>query len=86
MKIKAYVMASCPYCNMAKEYFQSKGIEFTSVDIEKNRAASVSIFNRARQTGVPIREIGVPIIDINGELILGFDVPKIEETLKRKKS
>jgi glutaredoxin len=70
---------------MAKDYFREKGIEFTSIDIEKNRAASVSIFNRARQTGVPIREIGVPVIDIDGEIILGFDVPKIEEALKRNK-
>jgi len=79
-------MPSCPYCHMAKDYFRDKGIEFKSVDIENNRAASVSIFNRARQTGAPIREIGVPIIDINGEIVLGLDVPKIEEVLKRKKS
>jgi len=71
---------------MAEAYFRDKGIEFKSVDIEKNRAASVSIFNRVKQTGVPIREIGVPVIDIDGEIVLGFDVPRIEEVLKRKSS
>ncbi len=59
---------------MAKEYFKSKGLEYEEYDVmndEKKRDEMVS------RTG----QLGVPVIDIDGKIVIGFDRPKVNEYL-----
>ena len=59
---------------MAKEYFKTKGVEYEEYDVfadEKKRDEMVS------KTG----QLGVPVIDIGGKIVIGFDRPKINQYL-----
>lgn len=77
MKIKIYSTQECPYCHMAKDYFRDKELEFEDIDVSKDRAAAAEMIEKSGQ-------MGVPVIDIDGEIVIGFDVPRIEDILKRK--
>ncbi|KKT82570.1 MAG: NrdH-redoxin [Candidatus Yanofskybacteria bacterium RIFCSPHIGHO2_02_FULL_44_12b] len=73
-KIQIYTTPYCGYCKMAKEYFKSKGLEYQEYDVfsdEKKRDEMVA------KTG----QMGVPVIDIDGEIVIGFNRPKINELL-----
>ena len=77
MKIKIFSTSNCPYCRMAKEYFSGKGIEFEDIDVSKDRAAATEMIETSGQ-------MGVPVIDIDDDIVIGFNVPRIEEVMKRK--
>lgn len=68
---------TCSYCNMAKRYFRQHQIRFRDVDISKDPAAARDVVRRSGQ-------MGVPVIDIGGKIIVGFDKPKINELLNIK--
>ena len=76
MKVKIYSTTRCPYCHMAKDYFRAKGIEFEDVNVGEDRAAAMEMVEKSGQ-------MGVPVIDIGGEIVIGFDVPKIENILNK---
>jgi glutaredoxin 3 len=77
-KVKIYSTSWCVYCRMAKEYFQSKKVEFEEVDVEHDHEAARALVERTQQMGVPVIEIG-------DETILGFDRPKIDLALNHYK-
>lgn len=62
---------------MVKEYFRDKEIEFEDIDVSKDRVAATEMIETSGQ-------MGVPVIDIDDEIVIGFDVPRIEEIMKRK--
>jgi glutaredoxin len=59
---------------MAKEYFKEKGLEYEDVDVSTNEAAQKEAIEKS---GI----MGVPIIDIDGQIVAGFDKPKINKIL-----
>ncbi|MBI3305404.1 glutathione S-transferase N-terminal domain-containing protein [Candidatus Parcubacteria bacterium] len=75
--VTVYSTPSCPYCHMAREYLQANKIEFSDID--------VSVDNRALDEMVAKSgQIGVPVLDINGQVIVGFDKPRIAQALGLK--
>lgn len=68
----------CAYCKMAKQYLESKGVKHVEKNIEEDTAAHDELMAKL---GGNFR--GVPVIDIYGEIILGFDRAKIDEALKK---
>jgi len=62
---------------MAKEFLKENNIEFEEINVEKNPKAAQEMVEKSGQTGVPV-------IDINGEIIVGFNRKKIKEVLKIK--
>jgi len=62
---------------MAKAWFKEKGIEYEDIDVSQDREAAHEMVERSGQ-------MGVPVIDIDGELVIGFNVPKLEEIISRK--
>jgi len=68
---------TCGYCNMAKQYFRRNRIRFKDVDVSRDQAAARDL---VRRTG----QMGVPVIDIGCQLIVGFDKPKINHLLNIK--
>ncbi|MBU0532955.1 glutathione S-transferase N-terminal domain-containing protein [Candidatus Micrarchaeota archaeon] len=74
MEIIVYSTTSCPYCNNLKTYLKQKKIEFTDYDISKDREKAIEMIKKSRQKAVPV-------IDIDGIIIVGFDVPRIEKAL-----
>jgi len=65
---------SCTYCNAAKQYFRAKGVRFRDVDVSRDSAAARDMQRRSGQ-------MGVPVIDIDGKIIVGFDRPKIDRII-----
>lgn len=76
-KVIVFSTPTCGYCNMAKQYFRSQNIRFRDVDVSRDAAAARDL---VRRTG----QMGVPVIDIGGKLIVGFDRPKINQLLGLK--
>ena len=72
--ITIYSTTWCGFCKQAKEFFKSKGLEFTEHDVEKDPKAAEAMVNKSKQQGVPV-------IDIDGTIIVGYDLPKINAAL-----
>jgi glutaredoxin 3 len=70
-----YSAAWCAYCHMAMEYLKGKGVEYRSIDVDKEPEAAHKIFAKTGQAGVPVLEIG-------DETILGFDRNRIDLALR----
>ena len=72
--ITIFSTPTCGYCNMAKQYLHSHHICFRDVDVSQDQTAARDLVRRSGQ-------MGVPVIDINGKLVIGFDKPKINDLL-----
>ena len=76
MKITIYTTPNCPYCLVAKQYFQEKKINFEEIDVSKDQKKAQEMIEQSGQ-------MGVPVILIDDEIIVGFDQEKIEAILKQ---
>lgn len=75
-KVVVYTTAWCGYCKRAKAWLAERKIPFVEKDIEKEPDAQKELDASKRAAG--ISQGGVPVIDVGGQLILGFDVPALE--------
>ncbi|MEK7627303.1 MAG: glutaredoxin domain-containing protein [Patescibacteria group bacterium] len=73
-KILIYSTPSCPYCVMVKDFLKEHNISFTDLNVAEDENARNEMIKKTNQ-------MGVPVIDIDGEIITGFDKPKISEIL-----
>ncbi len=64
----------CAYCHAAKDYLNKKGIAFTEKDVESNPTFAQEAVQKSDQ-------MGIPVLDIDGTIIVGFDRPKIDAAL-----
>lgn len=74
MKVTVYSTDSCPYCSMAKRYLDSKNVGYQEIDVSADRAAAADMVRKSGQRGVPV-------IDIDGNIIVGFDKARIDSFL-----
>jgi glutaredoxin 3 len=75
MTIKMYTTPFCKYCKLAKEFFKSKGIAFVEIDITKDQQAMKEMIKKSSQ-------MAVPVFDINGQILVGFNQARIQRALK----
>ena len=75
--ILIYSTPTCPYCKMAKAYLKEHKIDFTDIDVSTNASKAQEMIDKSGQ-------MGVPVIDIDGEIIVGFDQKKIAQLLDIK--
>lgn len=68
----------CAFCHAAKEYLDKLGVKYTVKDVEKDP-------KNAQESVEKSSQMGIPVLDIDGEIIVGFDRPKIDATLRDKK-
>ena len=73
-RVLMFSTPSCSFCNKAKRYFRQKGVRFRDIDVSRDQAAARDMQRRSGQ-------MGVPVIDIGGHIIVGFDQPKIDQLL-----
>ena len=73
-RVIVFSTPTCSYCNMAKQYFRQKKVRFRDVDVSRDPIAARDLVRRSGQ-------MGVPVIDIGGKIIVGFDRPKIDQLL-----
>ncbi|MDO8470251.1 MAG: glutaredoxin domain-containing protein [bacterium] len=72
--VTIYTTPSCVYCKMAKEYFTEHQVAYTEKNVLIDLSAREEMVKKSGQ-------LGVPVIDIDGQLIVGFDKPAIEKLL-----
>ncbi len=77
-KITIYGAEWCGYCHQAMDYFEKKNLNFGYHDIEKEPMAAEEL---TQKLGGPVQ--GVPVIDVYGEIILGYDLAKINAALAK---
>lgn len=75
MAIALYSTPSCGYCRMAKDWFRSKNIRFDEYDVSRDQRRADELVRKSGQ-------MGVPVIDVNGKIIIGFNTAAIEKALK----
>lgn len=73
-KVKIYSTPTCPFCMMAKKFLKENNIDFEDIDISTDQAKAQEMVQKSGQ-------MAVPVIDIDGEIIVGFDKEKIRKTL-----
>ncbi|MGC8856458.1 MAG: glutaredoxin family protein [Anaerolineae bacterium] len=76
-RVIIFTTPTCTFCNMAKKYFRERGIRFKDVDVSRDPVAARDMMRRSGQSGVPV-------IDIGGKIVVGFDRPKIDKLLGLK--
>lgn len=76
--VTVYTSPTCGFCHMLMRYLDSKGVKYTSRDVTQDREAFDFIVNT-------IGQAATPVTDIDGEVILGFDRPRIDLALRAKK-
>jgi glutaredoxin-like YruB-family protein len=74
-KVIIYTTTWCPFCNETKNYLNSRGIPFEEKNVEIDLQAREEMIEKSGQ-------LGVPVIDIDGKIIVGFSPEEIEEALK----
>ena len=74
--VKVYTTDSCPWCVKAKNYLKSKNIAFEELNVAENMMAREEMLKKSKQ-------MGVPVLDINGTVIIGFDKPAIDTALTK---
>lgn len=73
-RVLVFTTPTCPWCNRAKTYLRSRGVPFREVDVSRDPAAARDL---VRRTG----QMGVPVIEIDGRPIVGFDQARIDQLL-----
>jgi len=73
--ITIYSADWCAFCHAAKDYLTKKGIPFEEKNVEKNMQFAVEAVQKSGQ-------MGIPVLDIDGKIIIGFDRPRIEAALE----
>jgi len=74
-KVKLYGLPTSPICRRTKYYFDDEGFDYEDLDVSANHDFAKEMIVKSGQKTVPVIEIG-------GEIIIGFDKAKIEELLK----
>lgn len=74
-KIIIYGAEWCAFCHMAMRYLDDKGIKYKYIDVDHDPKAGMDAIEKSGQRGIPV-------IDLAGDIILGFDRPKIDASLK----
>ena len=73
-RVVVFTTPSCPWCIRAKQYLRQRNVEFREVDVARDRAAANAL---VRRTG----QMGVPVIEVDGRPVVGFDRPQIDRLL-----
>ncbi|MBI5699113.1 glutathione S-transferase N-terminal domain-containing protein [Candidatus Saganbacteria bacterium] len=73
--VKVYSTPTCPYCHLAKQFLAENKIEFEDIDVSVNQQAAEEMIQKSQQ-------MGVPVLDIDGTIVIGFDKAKIKQLLK----
>lgn len=76
MAIKLYSTPTCGYCKKVKRYLQEKNVDFREFNVANDRKRADEMMKKSGQ-------MGVPVLDINGKVIVGYKEGEIERALRR---
>ena len=73
-KVRVYSTPVCPWCHRAKDFLKEHGIEFEDIDVSRDQEAGKEMVEKSGQ-------MGVPVIEIDGEIVIGFNRERLAELL-----
>lgn len=74
-EVVVYSTTTCPYCDMVKNFLDEKGVEYTNYNVSENPEKAKEMIQKTGQRGVPV-------VDIEGQIVIGFDKGKLKELLE----
>jgi len=77
MEVRLYTAPACPFCYALKDFLKEKNIRFEEIDVSKDERAREELI---KKTG----KMEVPVVEINGQIVVGFDKEKILKLLHLK--
>jgi glutaredoxin-like YruB-family protein len=79
MAVSIYSTPTCVYCRMAKDYLRERGVRFVDYNVAADTRKGEEMVHKSRQTGVPV-------IDFNGTILVGFDRERIDRLIAKSRS
>lgn len=79
MHVTIYTTPTCPYCKLAKDFLTEKKISFSEVDVAADPAAANDMVKKSGQ-------MGVPVIEVDGEIVVGWNQSALADLLEGKKA
>ncbi len=76
MAVALYSTPTCAYCRKAKDYLRERKVNFTEYNVASDQSKADEMVKKSGQ-------MGVPVLDVNGRIIVGFNQPEIERALHR---
>ncbi|MDX1607825.1 MAG: Uxx-star family glutaredoxin-like (seleno)protein [Candidatus Spechtbacterales bacterium] len=76
-QVTIYTTPTCHYCHAAKEFFGENNVEYTEKDVAKDVEARNEMVEKSGQ-------LGVPVIDVGGDVIVGFNKEALQDLLELK--
>jgi glutaredoxin-like YruB-family protein len=73
-KVTVYSTPTCTYCQLAKQFFGENNVEFEEIDVAADNAKLQEMVEKSGQ-------MGVPVIEIDDQIIVGFDEGRVKEML-----
>lgn len=73
--IKVYSTPTCPYCEQLKSFLRENDVEFEDIDVSESEEDKEEMVEKSGQ-------MGVPVVDVDGEIVIGFKKEKLEELLE----
>ena len=73
-KVKIYTTTTCPWCVKTKEFFKANNVKYQEVNVGMDEKARNEMFDKSGQ-------FGVPVIDVNGTIIVGYDKEALKKAL-----
>lgn len=77
LKVRIFTTVACPYCFTLMEFLKEHNIEFEEIDVSKNKKAREEMIKKAGK-------MEVPVVEIDGQIVVGFDKEKIVQLLNIK--
>jgi glutaredoxin 3 len=79
MAVSVYSTPACAYCKKVKEYLRERQVKFIDYDVSRDERKAEEMIHKSRQ-------MGVPVIDFNGTVIVGFDKNRLDRLIARMRS
>ncbi len=76
MSVVVYSTPSCPYCTMVKDFLKKKQVPYEDYDVSRDQRRADEMVRKSGQ-------MGVPVVDVNGRILVGYRPAEIESALKR---
>ena len=73
-QVTIYTTPSCVYCRMAKQFFQENSVNYEEKNVATDTEARDAMITKSGQ-------MGVPVIEVDGKIVIGFDQPRLKELL-----
>jgi glutaredoxin-like YruB-family protein len=79
MAISVYSTPSCVYCSKVKDYLRERQVKFVDYDVSRDQRKAEEMVHKSRQ-------MGVPVIDFNGTVVVGFDKNRLDQLIAKRGS